>query len=150
MRRKKPIILALLLLLCLLLGRVCYYILPVKLPQLEDIENCSQVTVQPVYKGLEQDEQKRILEQDEILKLKEFLQNSTFSCRHGSTSIPGDRYNTYYISFKWSDGTSVQLRTLGENTYGTDSFVWDTGEKIIFLQAHDENWHNNLEKLLTE
>ena len=150
MREKKRILGVVLLLLCLALGRIAYYTMPVKLSYLENVESCSQVSVLPSYKGLELYEQKKILEQDEILELKEFLQNSTFSRRHGGTSIPGDRYHTYHISFKCSDGTSVQLRTLGENAYGTDSFVWDTGGKIIFLQAHDENWHNNLEKLLTE
>lgn len=53
----------------------------------------------------------------------------------------------YRITFTWSDGRYVQLRTFGDNVYGKDSFVWDS-EDLRFLQTKDENWHSALENLL--
>ena len=49
----------------------------------------------------------------------------------------------YRITFTWSDGRRVQLRTFGDN----DTFVWDSDD-LRFLQAKDENWHSALENLL--
>lgn len=37
------------LILCIAIGRICYYTLPVELPYLEEIEQCSQVKLKTFY-----------------------------------------------------------------------------------------------------
>ena len=143
MEKKYRSIIALALILCIAVGRICYYTLPVELPYLEEIEQCSQVKVLPVYKGLEQDHEQKILTKEEILELKAFLQSNRYNRKHGGTTIRVDSDTTYRITFTWSDGRYVQLRTFGDN----DTFVWDS-EDLRFLQTKDENWHSALENLL--
>ena len=128
-------------------GMWCYYNLPVKLPLLDEVNESCRVTVLPVYKGLEQDDQLKVLSSEEILKLKEFLQNKTF--HRQKKGIRTDSDMTYRVTITWSDGTNVQLRTFGENVYGGDTLAWDSRDLLI-LKSLDENWHINLEKLLTE
>ena len=128
-------------------GMWCYYNLPVKLPLLDEVNESCRVTVLPVYKGLEQDDQLKVLSSEEILKLKEFLQNNTF--HRQKKGIRTDSDMTYRVTITWSDGTNVQLRTFGENVYGGDTLAWDSRDLLI-LKSLDENWHINLEKLLTE
>ena len=131
------------LILCVVAGQFLYYTLPVELPYLEEIEQCSQVKVLPVYKGLEQDKEQKILSKEEILGLKAFLQSNRYKRKHRSTTIRVDSDTTYRITFTWSDGRRVQLRTFGDN----DTFVWNSDD-LRFLQAKDENWHSALENLL--
>ena len=143
MEKKYRSIIALALMLCVVAGQFLYYTLPVELPYLGEIEQCSQVKVLPVYKGLEQDKKQKILTQEEILELKAFLQSNRYNRKHGGTTIRVDSDTTYRITFTWSDGRRVQLRTFGDN----DTFVWDS-EDLRFLHAKDENWHSALENLL--
>lgn len=128
-------------------GMWCHYNLPVKLPLLDEVNESCRVTVLPVYKGLEQDDQLKVLSSEEILKLKEFLQNNTF--HRQKKGIRTDSDMTYRVTIAWSDGTNVQLRTFGENVYGGDTLAWDSRDLLI-LKSLDENWHINLEKLLME
>ena len=143
MGKKYRSIIALALMLCVVAGQFLYYTLPVELPYLEEIEQCSQVKVLPVYKGLEQDKEQKILSKEEILGLKAFLQSNRYKRKHRSTTIRVDSDTTYRITFTWSDGRYVQLRTFGDN----DTFVWDSDD-LRFLQTKDENWHSALENLL--
>lgn len=143
MEKKYRSIIALALILCIAIGRICYYTLPVELPYLEEIEQCSQVKVLPVYKGLEQNHEQKILSKEEILELKDFLQSYRYNRKHRGTTIRVDSDTTYRITFTWSDGRRVQLRTFGDN----DTFVWDSDD-LRFLQVKDENWHSALENLL--
>ena len=143
MEKKHRSIIALALILCVVAGQFLYYTLPVELPYLEEIEQCSQVKVLPVYKGLEQDHEQKILTQEEILELKAFLQSNRYNRKPREAAIRVDSDTTYRITFTWSDGRYVQLRTFGDN----DTFVWDS-EDLRFLQTKDENWHSALENLL--
>lgn len=147
MGKKYRSIIALVLMLCVVAGQFLYYTLPVELPYLEEIEQCSQVKVLPVYKGLEQDKEQKILTQEEILELKAFLQSNRYNRKPREAAIRVDSDTTYRITFTWSDGRRAQLRTFGDDGYGKDSFVWDSDD-LRFLQTHDENWHSALENLL--
>ena len=147
MEKKLRVIIAVILILCIAIGRICYYTLPVDLPYLEEIDECSLVKVLPVYKGLEQEHEQKILTKEEILELKAFLQSNQYNRKHRDAAIRMDSNTVYRVTFTWSDGRYVQLRTFGDNVYGKDSFVWDSDD-LRFLQAKDENWHNALEKLL--
>ena len=87
MEKKHRLIGTIVILVTLFAVRWCQYNLPVKLPLLDEVnENC-YVTVLPVYKGLEQDNQLKTLTKEEILELKEFLKNSTFCRLHRKDKI---------------------------------------------------------------
>ena len=45
MEKKLRVIIAVILILCIAIGRICYYTLPVDLPYLEEIDECSLVKV---------------------------------------------------------------------------------------------------------
>lgn len=147
MGKKYRSIIALVLMLCVVAGQFLYYTLPVELPYLEEIEQCSQVKVLPVYKGLEQDKEQKILTKEEILELKAFLQSNRYNRKPREAAIRMGSNTVYRITFTWSDGRYVQLRTFGDDAYGKDSFVWDSDD-LRFLQTKDENWHSALENLL--
>ncbi len=144
MSRKKEIILVILLVLAFLLCRFAYYSLPLQPVLLKELNEDCYVKVLPVYKGLEQDDKLKILDGEEILKLKEFLQNSTFSRLSPRDGIRKGSDTTYRITITWSDGRYLQIRTFGENIYGRDVLAWDTGSELLLLQAHDEGWYKAL------
>ena len=149
MEKKHRFLLSVAVILVIAVVQWCRYNLPMKPPLLDEVnENC-YVTVLPVYKGLEQDNQLKILTKEEILELKEFLQDSTFCRLHRKDKIRIDSDTTYRITITWSDGKRVQIRTFGENIYGSDTVAWD-GNKLLLLKTYDENWHIELEKLLME
>ncbi len=147
MEKKYRNIIALALMLCVVAGQFLYYNLPVELPYLEEIEQCSQVKVLPVYKGLEQNHEQKILSKEEILELKDFLQSYRYNRKPREAAIRMGSNTVYRITFTWSDGRRAQLRTFGDDAYGKDSFVWDSDD-LRFLQTKDENWHSALENLL--
>ena len=98
MEKKLRVIIAVVLILCIAIGRICYYTLPVDLPYLEEIDECSLVKVLPVYKGLEQDHEQKILIKEEILELKAFLQSNQYNRKHRDAAIRMDS-NTVYSFF---------------------------------------------------
>ena len=149
MERKHRLIGTIVILITLFAVRWCQYNLPVNPPLLDEVNEDCYVTVLPVYKGLEQDNQLKTLTKEEILELKEFLQDSTFCRMHRKDKIRIDSDTTYRITITWSDGKRVQIRTFGENIYGSDTVAWD-GNKLLLLKTYDENWHIELEKLLME
>ncbi len=151
MKKKYRIIIVIALIFCVAIGRICYYALPLKPPHIEEVNECSLVELKIFHHSQEtaKSTEERSLAEEEILKLQNFLESSTFSRKHAKDQIGIDFDKSLHITFTWSDGRYAQLRTFGENSHDSDVLVWDSG-KILFLQAHDENWHKALEKLLTE
>jgi len=150
MTRKKSLILAILLLLAFVLYRFAYYNLPLQPVMLNELDENCHVKVLPVYKGLEQDDKLKILNEEDILELKEFLQNSTFSRLSPRDGINKGSDTTYHITVTWSDGRYLQIRTFGENIYGSDILAWDTGSELLLLQAHDEGWYKMLAEQIAD
>ncbi len=149
MTKKHRLIGAITVLTAMFAVRWCLYNFPVNPPRLDKVNESCYVKVLPIYKGLEQDDQLKVLSGEEILELKDFLENSSFRRMNRQDSIRMDSDTTYHITITWSDGKRVQIRTFGEDIYGSDTVAWD-GDNLLLLKTYDENWHNNLEKLLME
>lgn len=150
MSKKKSVILMALLVLVYAVYQFVYYNLPMKPPLLDDMGKYCTMEVLPVYKGLEQDTKARYLSTEEMLELKAFLQNSTFSRLSPRDGIRKDSDTTYRITVTWSEGRYLQIRTFGENIYGSDILAWDTGSELLLLQAHDEGWYKMLAEQIAD
>ena len=146
MKKKHLVSIVVVLLLIYFAGQWCWYDLPVKLPLLDEVNESCHVSVLPVYGDMVRDDQEKILSGEEILELKEFLEEGTY-IRSDEGIYVGE--NKYRITITWSDGKRVQLRTFGENPSGYDSFVWDN-EDLLLVKPKDEDWHKKLDQLLTE